>query len=131
MYKTHVSPSFPDAGCIANPCANGGTCTELLMDYKCECSDQWVGKNCTGIVPCGATLSFIKVSERRHPLKADLLRLESIFNTPKNYVHSISIQIFISVHFLAVAYFFEIRYLRLVPSSGAMVKFRTITLALT
>ena len=127
MYKTHVSPSFPDAGCVTNPCANGGTCTELLMDYKCECSDQWLGKNCTGIVPCAAALSLIKVSERRHPL----LRLESIFNTPKNNAHRISIQIFMSVYFLVVAYFFEIKYLRLVARSGAMVKFRAIILALT
>ena len=73
----------------------------------------------------------MKVSERRHPLQADLLQMESIFNTPKNYAYIISIQIFMSVYFLAVAYFFEIKYLRLVPSSGAMVKFRAITLALT
>ena len=108
MYKTHVSPSFPDAGCATSPCANGGTCTELLMDSKCECSDQWLGKNCTGIVPCAVALSLIEVSDRRHPLQADLLRLESIFNIPKNYVHSISIQIFMSAYFLAVAYFLRL-----------------------
>ena len=32
--------------CQPNPCLNGGTCTDDLNDYKCNCTEEWEGKNC-------------------------------------------------------------------------------------
>lgn len=38
--------------CTENPtiCENGGTCMEIctdFADYKCECTEGYIGKNCT------------------------------------------------------------------------------------
>jgi hypothetical protein len=36
-----------------NPCLNGGGCVELTGDvYKCECINNWYGKNCQMRSPC-------------------------------------------------------------------------------
>ena len=31
----------------ANPCQNGGTCTDLDIGYRCVCPDTHTGQNCT------------------------------------------------------------------------------------
>ena len=34
-------------------CSNGGNCIEICSthsDYRCECSDGFIGKNCTEVV---------------------------------------------------------------------------------
>ena len=31
-----------------DPCANGGTCIELAVGYRCSCLKGFVGKNCEG-----------------------------------------------------------------------------------
>lgn len=39
-----------DDPCIQNPCANGGSCIEKctnVVDYFCNCTNQYTGKNCT------------------------------------------------------------------------------------
>ena len=33
--------------CIDLPCANGGTCSDLVDDYFCSCVAGFEGKNCT------------------------------------------------------------------------------------
>ena len=36
--------------CEANPCEHGGTCTDGVNSYTCECADGYTGVNCeTGI----------------------------------------------------------------------------------
>eukprot|EP00117_Sycon_ciliatum_P037554 scpid32913/ scgid6063/ Fibropellin-1; Epidermal growth factor-related protein 1; Fibropellin-I; SpEGF I; UEGF-1 len=30
----------------ASPCRNGGTCTDLISTYTCECPGEWTGQNC-------------------------------------------------------------------------------------
>ena len=33
--------------CSSNPCANNGTCIDLINDYSCICAAGYTGKNCT------------------------------------------------------------------------------------
>ncbi|XP_078617602.1 putative neural-cadherin 2 [Branchiostoma floridae x Branchiostoma japonicum] len=33
--------------CGPEPCQNGATCTDLIADYNCACTEQYKGKNCT------------------------------------------------------------------------------------
>ena len=32
--------------CSPNPCDNGGTCTDLVNDFKCKCKKGFSGKTC-------------------------------------------------------------------------------------
>ena len=32
--------------CLSNPCLNGGSCTDGIYDYECNCPDNYSGKNC-------------------------------------------------------------------------------------
>ena len=32
--------------CANNPCANGGTCTNAVDGYSCECAAGYTGTNC-------------------------------------------------------------------------------------
>ena len=32
--------------CNPNPCDNGGTCTDGVASYTCECAEGWTGDNC-------------------------------------------------------------------------------------
>lgn len=32
--------------CIVNPCINGGKCTDLIADYRCDCPVGFIGRNC-------------------------------------------------------------------------------------
>ena len=38
--------------CAVNPCGNGGSCQDKVNDYECECTEGYVGKNCTGEEKC-------------------------------------------------------------------------------
>ena len=33
--------------CQSNPCENGGSCVDLHLDYKCNCTAGFEGKNCS------------------------------------------------------------------------------------
>ena len=33
--------------CSPNPCKNGGTCTDEVNDYRCDCVEGWYGKDCS------------------------------------------------------------------------------------
>lgn len=33
--------------CSARPCENGGKCTNEADDFRCNCTEQWTGKNCS------------------------------------------------------------------------------------
>ena len=33
--------------CSENPCENRGTCVNTTGTYHCDCSNNWVGQNCT------------------------------------------------------------------------------------
>lgn len=35
--------------CESNPCRHNGTCIDLLAAFKCECPDDYVGKQCEAI----------------------------------------------------------------------------------
>lgn len=32
--------------CEAEPCRNGGICTDLVANYSCECPGEYMGRNC-------------------------------------------------------------------------------------
>ena len=32
--------------CEANPCKNGGTCFDLVGDYRCDCVPGYTGADC-------------------------------------------------------------------------------------
>ena len=34
--------------CLTSPCSNGGTCVDQYQGYSCNCTEQWLGQNCTG-----------------------------------------------------------------------------------
>ena len=36
--------------CTTSPCENAATCVDELDGYTCQCTDQWLGTNCTGII---------------------------------------------------------------------------------
>ena len=38
--------------CDPNPCVNNGTCIDGINDYTCNCTNEWMGKNCSD---CGLT----------------------------------------------------------------------------
>ena len=41
---------FPEQDeCQISHCNNGATCVDEVDGYMCQCTDQWLGKNCTGI----------------------------------------------------------------------------------
>lgn len=40
-------PSSSDINeCEAEPCRNGGICTDLVANYSCECPGEFMGRNC-------------------------------------------------------------------------------------
>lgn len=34
---------------MSKPCHNGGTCINLLGAFKCECTEDYVGKQCEAL----------------------------------------------------------------------------------
>ena len=32
--------------CNSNPCQNGGTCTDFINNYSCQCAAGYSGVNC-------------------------------------------------------------------------------------
>ena len=34
--------------CNTSPCKNGAICVDKQGGYTCQCTDQWLGDNCTG-----------------------------------------------------------------------------------
>ena len=45
---TSCSTPEPDVNyCSENPCENGGTCINTTGTYHCDCSNNWMGENCT------------------------------------------------------------------------------------
>ena len=44
----HFIHSFTDFNeCVGCPCANNGTCVDLIADFSCICDDAWTGENCS------------------------------------------------------------------------------------
>nr|CAB3245540.1 ficolin-2-like [Phallusia mammillata] len=41
-----------DVCSYVNPCANNGTCVDLLADYGCLCPEKYTGRNCETKLPC-------------------------------------------------------------------------------
>ena len=35
--------------CETSPCENDAICVDKYDSYTCQCTDQWLGENCTGI----------------------------------------------------------------------------------
>ena len=47
--------------CASSPCGNGGTCVDEVADYRCECVDGYLGRNCEMDCP-----SFLASDELRY-----------------------------------------------------------------
>ena len=45
MINLSFITTFSD-DCMPNPCENGGTCCDLVDDYRCECADGYSGSTC-------------------------------------------------------------------------------------
>ena len=39
--------------CNTSPCKNGAICVDKHGGYTCQCTDQWLGDNCTGTLHFG------------------------------------------------------------------------------
>lgn len=54
MIDTAASSSSP---CYTNPCRNGGTCHDDLINwtYQCACTDRFTGNNCENGKSSGLT----------------------------------------------------------------------------
>ena len=39
----HIDPD----NCKPNPCQNGGTCIDELFDFRCKCTEEWGGPDCS------------------------------------------------------------------------------------
>ena len=50
MAKDNISYSHYPGECdTSSPCENGATCFDEIDGFTCQCTDQWLGTNCTGI----------------------------------------------------------------------------------
>ena len=36
--------------CYTSPCKNGGMCVDEHGGYTCQCTEQWLSDNCTGML---------------------------------------------------------------------------------
>ena len=43
---TNVTNVVDINDCVPNPCANGGTCTDGVDSYTCDCAAGYTGPNC-------------------------------------------------------------------------------------
>jgi hypothetical protein len=41
---TTRSPYYPSGSCASNPCEHGGKCLNVQDDYRCECTNDYDGK---------------------------------------------------------------------------------------
>ena len=42
---------LPDVDdCSTSPCENGAICVDEHGGYTCQCTDQWLGDKCTGML---------------------------------------------------------------------------------
>ena len=46
IIKSEIFHSLDIDDCNQNPCENGGTCTDGVNDYTCDCIEGWQGVNC-------------------------------------------------------------------------------------
>ena len=47
MFKKYYNIRIPDIDeCAPNPCQNGGTCTDKVNAYTCNCLAGYQGTNC-------------------------------------------------------------------------------------
>lgn len=50
--------------CEAEPCKNGGICTDLVANYSCECPGEFMGRNCQQSKYCmSLRLTFNKINQ--------------------------------------------------------------------
>ena len=58
----NISHDFVDIDdCNPNPCANGGTCTDGVDSYTCQCAAGYTGPNCN-TSKCSYTPVILKVA---------------------------------------------------------------------
>ena len=53
--------------CASGPCRNGGSCTDYLYKYICDCEPGWKGDNCEiSKLPSFCLLHFIQLCFVNH-----------------------------------------------------------------
>ena len=53
LYGYHLYLVLDKDDCpSSSPCDNGGSCVDGIDSYTCQCTNQWLGDNCTGIDIC-------------------------------------------------------------------------------
>ena len=58
LVKTTFSTDIDD--CSPSPCENGGTCTDLVDDFSCDCAAGFIGETCeTSIFVIFKRLAFV------------------------------------------------------------------------
>ena len=68
-----MSPTDLVNDCDSSPCIHGGTCTDGLGRFECECPQDYAGRQCElGKVDC-VFLPCKKTQDRGHDLKITFL----------------------------------------------------------
>lgn len=47
LYSSYLSLLDVVDDCAVNPCQNGATCVDGILDYNCTCASGYTGRNCS------------------------------------------------------------------------------------
>ena len=61
---------LPDVDdCSTSPCENGAICVDEHSGYTCQCTEQWLGDNCTGMCKMATPVSIMISDDSNDDLK--------------------------------------------------------------